>query len=80
MWYLVQIGKALSRMLNAVLGGEGDTTFSAYSYHLSINGKRKSSKVYGKARVAIVDALTYKGHCSDAFKWHHERDLFEIDK
>jgi len=79
-WYLAQIGRASSRMLNAVLGGEGDTTFSAYSYHLAMNGRRPISRAYGRARVAIVDGLLGLGHCFEAWSWHHERGLFEIEK
>jgi hypothetical protein len=79
-WYFSQIGRATSRLLNAIIGGEGDTTFSAYSYHLMIDGKSRASRVYGRVRVAIVDRLLGSGHCFVAYAWHNKRGLFEIDK
>lgn len=79
-WYLAQIGRASSRLFNAVMGGEGDTTFSAYSYHLMVHGRRPASRAYGRARVAVVDGLLGTGHCLEAWAWHHERGLFEIEK
>ena len=75
MWWLVQIGRASSRLLNAILGGEGDVTFSAYSYELYLHGS-----VWGDLRVALVDALLGSGHCRQSWDWHHERRLFEIEK
>ena len=75
MWWLMQVGKALSRLLNAILGGEGDTTFSAYSYHLLLAGSR-----WGRLRVALVDRLLGKNHCLEAWAWHASRRLFEIEK
>lgn len=80
MWYLAQVGRASSRLLNAVTGGEGDTTFSAYSFHLAMNGRRPISRAYGRARVAIIDGMLGNGHCWEAWSWHHERGLFEIEK
>jgi hypothetical protein len=75
MWWLTQIGRASSRLLNAVLGGEGDVTFSAYSYELMRNGAW-----IGTVRVTVVDAVLGPGHCYESWLWHHERRLFEIEK
>jgi hypothetical protein len=80
MWYFSQVGRALSRLFNALMGGEGDVTFSAYSYELSINEGRAISRTYGALRVAIVDFIAGKGHCAEAWRWHHEHKLFEIEK
>ena len=70
-----QIGRALSRLLNAVTGGEGDTTFSARSYALKQKGA-----VLGRLRVVFVDWLNNEpGHCEKAYQWHKERGLLEPD-
>ena len=75
MWWLMQVGRASSRLLNAIRGGEGDTTFSAYSDHLLLAGSR-----WGRLRVALVDRLLGKNHCLKAWAWHASRRLFEIEK
>lgn len=80
MWYLAQVGRAASRLLNAVTGGEGDTTFSAYSWHLKVSGRHRASRAYGAARVFIIDAVAGHGHCAEAHAWHRDHRLFEIDK
>lgn len=73
-WWCLQVGRALSRLLNAILGGEGDSTFSAYSFELQRRGSW-----WGRARVTLVDGLLGAGHCEEGWRWHHERDLFAID-
>ena len=73
-WHGIQVARAVSRLLNALMGGEGDTTFSAYSWHLKQKGKR-----IGLVRVVLVDRLFGSGHCEDACEWHRERRLFEDD-
>ena len=74
-WWCLQIGRASSRLLNAVLGGEGDVTFSAYSYELLHRGS-----AWGDVRVMLVDGLLGPGHCRESWDWHRERRLFEIEK
>jgi hypothetical protein len=74
-WWCVQVARASSRLVNAVLGGEGDTTFSAYSYELKLRGS-----MWGYIRVWFVDSILGKGHCLDGWEWHQERNLFEIEK
>lgn len=75
-YWIEQVGRALSRLLNAVTGGEGDSTFSAWSYHLLVQGKP-----WGAWRVDFVDGLpgNYPGHCKEAYDWHVERHLLERD-
>lgn len=75
-YWFTQVLRALSRLLNALTGGEGDSTFSAWSYYLLIRGKRT-----GEWRVRFVDALpfNYPGHCREAYEWHKERRLLERD-
>jgi hypothetical protein len=75
-YWIVQVARALSRLLNAVTGGEGDSTFSAWSYHLMLRNKRT-----GKWRVKFVDSLFFNkpGHCKEAYEWHTERRLLERD-
>lgn len=80
MWYLAQIGRASSRLLNALAGGEGDTTFSAYSYHLQETGRTPLGRAYGRLRVRAIDTLLGAGHCAAAHEWHQEHQLFQIDK
>lgn len=74
-WYCVQVGRALTRLLNALLGGEGDSTFSAYSWELQRRGS-----AWGVWRVALVDAVFGTGHCLDSWAWHDARGLFQIEK
>lgn len=73
-WYLTQIGRALSRLLNAIFGGEGDTTFSAFSWELQRRGS-----TWGLFRVWLVDAINGPGHCRKAWDWHEDHRLFERD-
>lgn len=73
-WHVFQIGRASSRLFNALLGGEGDTTFSAYSYELQLRGHWT-----GRVRVAIVDQILGRGHCLDGWIWHAQRKLFQND-
>ena len=78
--YLLQVGKALSRLLNAITGGEGDTTFSAYSYQLKVRGKSQFARRYGAWRVAVIDWFLGDEHSLSAWLWHEQHDLFEIEK
>lgn len=75
-YWFVQVFRASSRLLNALTGGEGDSTFSAWSYHLMVKGKRS-----GYWRVKIIDSLFFNGagHCEAAYRWHVERGLLERD-
>lgn len=74
-WHSIQVLRALSRLLNAVTGGEGDTTFSAGSWTLLLAGSR-----WGRVRVAVVDWLNRDpGHCRRAWEWHKERGLLLLD-
>jgi hypothetical protein len=70
-WWALQVFKASSRLLNALTGGEGDTT-SAYSWEL----KRRGSK-WGEIRVWILDGITGYDHCKQAWDWHEAKGLFE---
>jgi hypothetical protein len=73
-WWLYQVFRASSRLLNALTGGEGDTTFSAYSWEL----KRRGS-LWGKLRVSVIDRIAGYDHCLASWEWHEERRLFEHD-
>lgn len=73
-YWLYQNGRALSRLLNAFTGGEGDTTYSAYSYYLVVHNKRS-----GIIRVTVIDWVFGKNHCKIQYEWHLERDLFAKD-
>jgi hypothetical protein len=78
-WHIVQTGRALSRLFNALTGGEGDTTTSAYVYRLSMDGGRKLW-VPGSLWVAFVDWLLREpGHCEVSHDWHKQRRLFQDD-
>ena len=66
-----EVGSALSRLLNAVCGGDGSVTFSAASWDLRERGSR-----WGRWRVALVDRLNREpGHCRAAWEWHRARSL-----
>jgi hypothetical protein len=83
-WWLCQMGRALSRLINAIFGGEGDTTFSAYSYELALWGDTRTQMAIGRWRVWVIDGFyetVFKesDHCLDAWVWHQERRLFERD-
>lgn len=73
-YWIAQVGRASSRLLNALTGGEGDSTFSAWSWHLKIRNKRT-----GSLRVRVVDFLVGTNHCQKAYDWHVERRLLERD-
>lgn len=62
-------------MLNALTGGEGDSTFSAWSYHLV---KHKQS-TWGAWRVKVIDGALGEGHCERSYDWHMTRDLISKD-
>lgn len=70
--YFRQVGRAASRLLNALVGGDGASTFSAQSYDLALRGS-----AWGRWRVRFVDALPPNGagHCAEAFAWHVEHGL-----
>lgn len=62
-------------MINALTGGEGDVTFSAWSHHLKIN----KQSVWGIWRVAVVDFMLGEGHCASSYEWHQQHDLIRKD-
>ncbi len=66
-----EVGSALSRLLNALCGGDGAVTFSAASWELF----RLNSR-WGLWRVRLVDFLNRDpGHCREAWEWHRARNL-----
>lgn len=74
-WWLRQVGRALSRLLNALTGGEGDTTYSAASW-----AAKAAGEPLGAARVRFVDWLNGgKGHCFAAWVWHRDHGLLSDD-
>lgn len=79
-WHGAQVFKGFSRLMNALTGGEGDTTFSAYSWHLMMNGESRLSRQWGVLRSDAVDWIFGDGHCLRAYEWHKRKGLFEIDK
>lgn len=78
--WIIQVARALSRLLNAICHGEGDTTFSAYSAWLVLHGKTKRARWWGAKRCQFINALwDDDGHCTRAYLWHLKRDLFTWD-
>lgn len=74
-YWLAQIGRALSRLLNALFAGEGDCTFSAWSWELRMRGSG-----WGPLRVRVVDWLNRTpGHCETAWQWHAAHGLLAKD-
>jgi hypothetical protein len=74
-YYFFQIKRASSRLLNALTGGEGDCTFSAWSYHLWVD----HGSSWGRWRVLILDGVLGKDHCKISYDWHVQRDLLYKD-
>jgi hypothetical protein len=70
--YRMEIARGLSRTLNAITDGDGDTTFSAQSYENLLLGLPGAER-----RVRLVDALpgTGPGHCQRAWEWHAAHGL-----
>jgi hypothetical protein len=69
--YVEEVGSALSRLFNALTGGDGSVTFSARSFQLSLDQPR-----LGRRLVAVVDWLNRDpGHCREAWEWHRARNL-----
>lgn len=82
-WWLIQNLRAGSRLLNALTGGEGDTTFSAYSWELATQYTGWRAR-WGAWRVWCIDLVAERvfgiwGHCHNAWVWHREHRLFERD-
>jgi hypothetical protein len=74
-WHLRQLGRALSRLLNSLRGGEGDTTYSAGSYVRMLAGSRFAAR-----EVVWVDRLNGEtGHCYAAWVWHRDHGLLAED-
>lgn len=70
--WVEEVGSALSRLLNALTGGDGSVTFSARSYDAMIDRPTRLNK----ARVAAIDWLHREpGHCRDAWTWHAQKGL-----
>ena len=79
--YWMQLGRALSRLLNALTGGEGGTTFSAFSAELALYG-RGLARRWGRLRVWFIDRVLLRDptHCARAWLWHEEHGLFTWDE
>lgn len=70
-----EIERGMSRELSALWDGQGDCTFSAWSYRMLVYGKE-----WGPFRVRSVDWLNREpGHCLRAFEWHQLHGLLERD-
>lgn len=66
-----EIARGMSRVLSALWDGQGDCTFSAWSYRMVVTGKP-----WGPPRVRFVDALNDEpGHCAEAYSWHKDHGL-----
>ena len=76
-YWSAQVLRAGSRMLNALAGGEGDCTLSAWSWHMTL--QEGWGRVVGIVRVRVIDALMGEGHCERAYDWHLERRLLDRD-
>lgn len=68
-----EILRGMSRTLSGCFDGNGDVTYSAWSYWMALRGKE-----WGPRRVAFVDAVNRsKGHCRRAYEWHEAHKLFD---
>lgn len=71
-----EIARAMSRVLSAEWDGQGDCSYSAWSYFMVVHGKR-----WGPWRVRVVNALNNDPqHCQDAYAWHERHGLFDRDE
>jgi len=74
-WHGRQLLRAVSRLINAIRGGEGDTTWSAGSWARKLAGSR-----LGVLEVRLIDRLNREpGHCEAAWLWHRDRGLLVDD-
>lgn len=71
-----EIARSMSRVLSACWDGQGDCSFSAWSYRMVIHGKP-----WGAPRVRFVDWINdEEGHCLDAYLWHEKHGLLDRDE
>jgi hypothetical protein len=70
----LEIARGMTRTLSGVWDGQGDCTFSAWSWHMKVRGKK-----WGATRSAVVDWLSSPGHCERAWAWHQAHRLFDRD-
>jgi hypothetical protein len=59
-----RMGRALSQLLNVLLNGNEDESFSSRSWKARAKGK-----AWGKIAVPLIDAVFGKGHCQAAAEW-----------
>lgn len=70
-----EIERGMSRELSALWDGQGDCTFSSWSYRMLVHGKE-----WGPFRVKFVDWLNREpGHCLRAYAWHQAHGLLDPD-
>lgn len=71
-----EIARSMSRVLSALWDGQGDCSFSSYSYYMQVH-----NKTWGAPRVRFVDWINGEpGHCADAYAWHDKHGLFDRDE
>lgn len=71
-----EIARGSSRALSGIWDGQGDCTFSGWSYHMLVRGK-----TWGPFRVWLVDLINGRqGHSYDAYLWHQKHALFDSDE
>lgn len=72
-----QVLRALSHLLNGLTGGEGDCSYSAWSYERLRRGEAGAAEL-----VAWVDGLPFNGpgHCARAWEWHRQRGRLEREE
>ena len=59
--YIERVGIAVSVLVNVLLGGASNQTFSARNWHWKRNGKLNL--------VWIIDAVLGRDHCSDCWSY-----------
>lgn len=71
-----EIACGMSRVLSALWDGQGDCTYSCWSYRMVVHGKP-----WGPPRVRFVDAINNEpGHCLNAYLWHKAHGLLDRDE
>lgn len=70
-----EIARSMSRVLSALWDGQGDCSYSAWSYRMVVH-----NKPWGPPRVRFVDWINGEpGHCYEAYLWHEAHGLLERD-
>lgn len=79
--YASEVGRAFSRLLNALIGNSGDVTLSAQATWLMLHGRTARRRWWGLQCCRAINTLWRdRSHCLCAYFWHQDRELFPTDQ